>query len=45
MSRVSAKLTRGIKPGKFLQVAPQQGRAAERGARVILENSTVCHSR
>ena len=42
---VSAKLTQRIGTGKFLQVAPQRGREAEHGARVILENSTVCHSR
>ena len=34
---------RRIRPGKFYQVAPQRGReAGADGARLILENSTVC---
>ena len=35
-------LTGPSEAGKFCQVAPDRGREAEGGARLILENSTVC---
>ncbi len=41
----SPELRRRSGSGKFLQVAPQPVRKDPSGARVILENSTVCHSR
>ena len=43
--RISAKLTGPSETGKFLQVAPQRVREGQHGVRLILENSTVCHSR
>ena len=39
------ELTRSIGAGKFLQVAPPLVRKVQDGVRLILENSTVCHSR
>jgi hypothetical protein len=38
-------LTKPSETGKFLQVAPQPARKGTDGVRLILENSTVCHSR
>lgn len=40
--KAGPELTGPTQTGKFYQVAPEPGREAGPGARLILENSTVC---
>jgi hypothetical protein len=45
VARSAPELTKPSETGKFLQVAPEPARKGTDGVRLILENSTVCHSR